>query len=108
MSVTRSLILAGAESAWLRERATKAAFVRRSVSRFMPGEAKEDALEAARQLQAAQGTGTIFTHLGENLTSMAEAEAVMAHYLELIEAIRAAGLNSHVSVKLTQLGLDLD
>ena len=108
MSVLRSLILSGAESPWLRDRATRIAFVRRSVSRFMPGEAKEDALDAARQLQSRQGLGTIFTHLGENLTSMAEAEAVTAHYLGLIDDIRAAGLNAHASVKLTQLGLDLD
>ena len=107
MSVMRSLILAGAESAWLRERAMRAPFIRRSVSRFMPGETMEDALGAARRIEARQGNGTLLTHLGENLASLAEAEAVTAHYLELIDRVQAAGLDSQVSVKLTQLGLDL-
>ena len=54
-------------NAWLRERATKTAFVRRSVSTFMPGERLEDAMAAAAA-QKAQGIDTIFTKLGENLT----------------------------------------
>ena len=54
-------------NAWLRERATQTAFVRRSVSTFMPGERLEDAMAAAAAQQA-QGIDTIFTKLGENLT----------------------------------------
>ena len=46
--VMRKLLLAGSTNPWLRERATKTAFVRRSVSRFMPGEQIDDALRAAR------------------------------------------------------------
>lgn len=107
MSIMRRLILAGAENVWLRERAVRARFVRRSVSRFMPGEEMGGALEAARQIKARQGIGTLLTHLGENLTSLAEAEAVTAHYLELIDRVQAAGLDAQASVKLTQLGLDL-
>ncbi|HSK10529.1 MAG TPA: proline dehydrogenase family protein [Vicinamibacterales bacterium] len=107
MSIMRSLLLAGAESAWLRRRATRAPFVRRSVSRFMPGETMEEALEACRGLEAEQGAGSILTHLGENVASLAEATAVTAHYLELIDRIQGARLDAHVSVKLTQLGLDL-
>ena len=52
---------------WLRDRATKTAFVRRSVSRFMPGEQIDDALRAAAELKP-QGITTILTKLGENLT----------------------------------------
>ena len=51
---------AASTNAWLRERATKASFVRRSVSAFMPGERVEDAVAAATRQQA-QGIGTIFT-----------------------------------------------
>ncbi|HOC19285.1 MAG TPA: proline dehydrogenase family protein [Vicinamibacterales bacterium] len=103
----RRVFLAGAESAWLRGRAMRAPFVRRSVSRFMPGETMDDALEAARQIEAQQGTGALLTHLGENLSSLAEAEAVTGHYLRLIDRVREGRLDSQVSVKLTQLGLDL-
>src|SRR3979490_2492167 len=47
MSIARKLLLAASTNAWLRERATKTAFVRRSVSTFMPGERLRDALAAA-------------------------------------------------------------
>jgi proline dehydrogenase len=94
-------------NAWLRERATKTAFVRRSVSKFMPGERLEDAMEAAASQQQ-QGIGTIFTKLGENLTRIEAAEAVTRHYLDVLDKVKAAGLRAQVSVKPTQLGLDLD
>ena len=94
-------------NAWLRERATKTAFVRRSVSTFMPGERLEDAMAAAAAQQA-RGVGTILTKLGENVTSAAEAEEVTRHYLDVLDKIQAAGLNAQISVKPTQLGLDLD
>jgi len=107
MSLMRSVLLAGAESVWLREKAMRRPFVRRSVSRFMPGETVDEALAACRRQQEQHGTGTIVTHLGENLSSLAEADAVTADYLELIERIAGEKLDVQVSVKLTQLGLDL-
>ena len=107
MSIARKLLLAMSTNAWLRERATKTAFVRRSVSTFMPGERLEDAMAAAAAQQA-RGVATIFTKLGENVTSAAEAEEVTRHYLEVLDKIQAAGLNAQISVKPTQLGLDLD
>ena len=51
MSVMRSVLLAGSQSVWLRERATKYAFVQRAVRRFMPGEAFDDMLRAAEALR---------------------------------------------------------
>ena len=107
MSVMRSVLLAGADSVWLREKAMRWPFVRRSVSRFMPGETVDEALDACRRQQAQHGTGTILTHLGENLSSLAEAEAITADYLALIDRISSEKLDAQVSVKLTQLGLDL-
>src|SRR5688500_10998189 len=107
MSVMRNVLLASSTNAWLRERATKAAFVCRSVRKFWPGERVEDALAAARELQPPSIT-TILTALGENLTRAEEAEAVTRHYLEVFDKVEAAGLDAHVSVKPTQLGLDLD
>lgn len=107
MSVTRKLLLAGSTNPWLRERATKTAFVRRSVSRFMPGEQIDDALRAAAELKP-QGMTTILTKLGENLTGVDEAEQVTQHYLDVLDRIDASGLDAHISIKPTQLGLDLD
>ncbi len=90
----------------MRERATRYSFVRRAVSKFMPGETADAALAAAKTLQQVS-IGTVFTHLGENIKDPAEAERVTAHYVEVLDRIREMGLNTEVSVKLTQLGLDL-
>ena len=103
----RKALLAMSTNAWLRERATKTAFVRRSVSRFMPGEQIEDALRAAAELKP-ERINTILTKLGENLTRVEEAEQVTLHYLDVLDRVAAAGLDAQVSVKPTQLGLDLD
>ena len=51
MSVLRTMLLAGSENAWLKRQATRRLFVRRAVSRFMPGESVAEALGAARELQ---------------------------------------------------------
>jgi proline dehydrogenase len=107
MSLMRRVLLAGSTNPWLRERATKTAFVRRSVSRFMPGETSEDAVRAAQALKP-QGITTILTRLGENLTTAEEFEEVTAHYLDVLDQVAAAGLDAHISIKPTQLGLDLD
>lgn len=107
MGVARNLLLAVSTNAWVRERATKTAFVRRSVSSFMPGERLEDALGAAALLQQ-EGVGTILTKLGENLTRADEAEEVTGHYLDVLDNVSAGKLNAEVSIKPTQLGLDLD
>jgi len=107
VAIARNLLLAMSTNAWLRERATKTAFVRRSVSAFMPGERVEDAMQAAAAQQQ-QGIATMLTRLGENVTRGDEAEAVTRHYLEVLDAVHAAGLRAQISVKPTQLGLDVD
>jgi len=107
MGVMRKILLAGSTSPWLRRQATRRAFVRRSVSRFMPGERIDDALEAAAALEP-EGINTILTRLGENLTRLEEAEEVTQHYLDVLDRVHARGLDGQISVKPTQLGLDLD
>ncbi|HXH06859.1 MAG TPA: proline dehydrogenase family protein [Vicinamibacterales bacterium] len=107
MGLLRKALLAASVSPWLRRQATRRRFVRRSVARFMPGERLEDALAAAARLRS-EGITTILTCLGENLTQLDEAEAVAAHYLDVLDRVHAAGLDAQISVKPTQLGLDLD
>ena len=107
MGLMRSALLMASQNSWLREKAPRYKFIRRSVERFLPGESLDDALAAARRLADAR-IGTLLTHLGENVTDPAEAEGVTNHYLEVLGRIRTAGLPSEISVKLTQLGLDLD
>lgn len=106
MSLMRSLLLAASQNPWLRDHASHYKFVRKSVSRFMPGETLQDALGAAQTLRGKK-IGTVFTHLGENISDRSEAQHVTDHYLQVLEGIRLKGLQTEISVKLTQLGLDL-
>ncbi len=103
----RTILLWMARNPWLRERLPRLQFVRRAVRRFMPGEDVDAALEAASHL-AGDGQGILFTRLGENLAVIAEADAVAAHYNDVLD--RQAGLPRPIelSVKPTQLGLDID
>jgi len=107
MSVMRSVLLAASDSRWMRQQAPRMGFVKKAVKRFMPGEHVEDALAAAQDLKK-QGIATILTKLGENITELSEGDAVTAHYLEVLGQIKAAGLDCPISIKLTQLGLDID
>jgi proline dehydrogenase len=72
----------------------------------MPGEELEDGLLAAQKLHAL-GIGSILTNLGENVTREEDAEEVTRHYVGALDRIAASGINAHISVKLTQLGLDM-
>ncbi len=103
----RRVFLWAARNRWLKERLPRLRFMKRAVHRFMPGETLEDALAAALPLQAA-GIGSMYTRLGENLENLAAADEVAAHYLEAIDKIVASGIDGEISVKPTQLGLDID
>lgn len=107
MGMMRSVLLAGAESRWLRHQAPRLGFVRKAVSRFMPGEQPSDALNAAAALRQ-HDIATLLTYLGENIADIEEAERVTQHYADVLGRIRASELDALISVKLTQLGLDVD
>jgi len=96
-----------AGNAWLRVRVPRLWFARRAIRRFMPGEDAEAALTAAASFESL-GIGSVFTRLGENVTRIDEAADVAEHYLTLIDDLSRRELHGEISVKLTQLGLDLD
>ncbi len=103
----RTLLLWLARSTWFRDRIPRLPFARRAVRRFMPGEDMEAALDAAARFRSEQ-IGVLFTRLGENVTRDEDADATLGHYVALLDACAARGLRAELSVKLTQLGLDLD
>ncbi len=103
----RALLLWMARSTWLRERIPRLPFARRAVRRFMPGEEPEAALAQAEAFRA-QGIGTLFTRLGENVVRIEEGDATAQHYLDMLEQIVVRGIPGELSVKLTQLGFDID
>src|SRR5262245_2304452 len=103
----RRILLWMAGNRFLRDRLPKLWFARRAVRKFMPGERPESALDAGVQFQI-EGLSTLYTRLGENLTRLEEADEVATHYLWLLDQIRERRLDGEISVKLTQLGFDLD
>jgi proline dehydrogenase len=103
----RRILLWMARNRWLKEHLPRLPFARRAVRRFMPGETIEEALDAAERFRP-DGIGILLTHLGENLTDLSQAQAVTDHYHDVLDKVSARGLDAEVSLKLTQIGLDLD
>ena len=75
--------------------------------RFIAGETIDEAIAAARAIEAAGLTQTLDL-LGESVRTMAEADAATRAYLATIERIVGAGIGRNISLKLTQLGLTID
>ncbi len=98
---------------WLSEQSGVFEFIRRNrlarrvASRFVAGETLDSAIEASRPLNA-RGITVSLDLLGESVTSADEARAARDEVLRTLDGIASSGIDGNVSVKLTQLGLDLD
>jgi proline dehydrogenase len=75
--------------------------------RFIAGESVEEAIQAARGIHA-QGLLLTLDYLGESVAALDEADAATREYLRIIDVIVASGVERNISLKLTQLGLDVD
>ena len=75
--------------------------------RFIAGETVEEAVDAARALEARELRITL-DYLGESVRTMEEAQAATREYARLIDVIVGAGIEPNLSIKLTQLGCDID
>lgn len=97
---------------WLSERQSLAQFIRRNrlakklASRFVAGETPEEGVTAVRELNRT-GISASLDLLGESVANPDEARQARDTYLETLDRIRAAGVDANVSVKLTQMGLDI-
>ncbi|NOT07397.1 MAG: proline dehydrogenase [Gemmatimonadales bacterium] len=105
MSLARNTLLRMSRSRWLADKVMTRPFAKKAVKKFMPGEELADALTASEAL-GKDRLGTVLTKLGENLTSPNDADGVLDHYLRVFDDVKTRRLNTHVSVKPTQLGLD--
>jgi proline dehydrogenase len=103
----RTLLLWMARNPWLKQRLPRLWFAKRAIRRFMPGEDPEAALDAGAKFRA-DGISSMYTRLGENITELAEGDDTAEHYLWMMGEIEARDLDGEISVKLTQLGFDLD
>ena len=75
--------------------------------RFIAGETIQEAIEAARVVETRGMTETLDL-LGESVTNLEEAEAATRAYLRVLETVTTSGIGRNLSLKLTQLGLDVD
>ena len=103
----RQLLLKASENAWLRRNAGSSRLLRRAARRFLPGETLDDALAACGEL-AKRNIAGVLTYLGESVSDREEACAAARQYREALDRVRSCPFSVEISVKLTQLGLDLD
>ncbi|HSM36779.1 MAG TPA: proline dehydrogenase family protein [Longimicrobiales bacterium] len=103
----RDVLLALSESSLARRIATDAPFARSVVRRFVAGESEEDAIAAARALNG-DGMHVSLDYLGEAVANQQEALAAEAAIERVVRAVARDDLDANVSVKLTQLGQDID
>jgi len=107
MPILRSAFIALSRNQPLRQFSERSSLGRRMSSRFVAGLTVDDALRTAEAIQA-QGIASTLDSLGENVTTPQEAQRSADIYHRLLDAIQSRKLNANVSVKLTQMGMDLD
>lgn len=105
--VTRSALIYLSRQEGLKEFAARFSLFKRLTTRFIAGESTDEAVAAIRELNA-RGCSASFDHLNESVGSIAETEAEVREYLDVLVGIEQTGIDSNVSIKLTQFGLEID
>src|SRR5438552_18584450 len=105
--LTRSALIYLSRQERLKEFATHFKLFKKLTTRFIAGENINEAIAAIRDLNA-RGCSASFDHLNESVTSTAETEAEVREYLDVLARIDESGIDSNVSIKLTQFGLAID
>ena len=105
--VARSTLLYLSRQEGLKDFATKFSPFKKLTTRFVAGENIDEAVETIRAINATGATAS-FDHLNEGVSRAAETEEEVREYRQILARIDEAGINSNVSIKLTQFGLDID
>ena len=103
----RSLLLFLSEREIPKKLLLRSSLGRKLATRFIAGEELEDAIRVTRRLNQ-QGFDVTLDYLGESVYDPAAAEEACRVYMTILDRIAAEKLRSHISIKLTQLGLDID
>lgn len=103
----RSILIYLSKAAWARQIVTKWDFAWRAASRFIAGEELEDAIRVIKVLNA-KGINATLDELGEHTSSPEKACRATQDILRMLHTMNQAGVQSNVSIKLTQIGLALD
>jgi proline dehydrogenase len=104
--LSRTLVLKVAELPAFKQWIKHSCLTQGLIKRFIAGEDLETALRAARQLNQ-EGFLVALDYLGEDTHCVEDANHAAEQYITLLEQIHKSGVNSCISIKLTQLGLDL-
>ncbi len=105
--LTRSALIYLSRQEGLKEFATKFPPFKKLTTRFIAGETTEQAVAAIREINA-RGASASFDHLNESVNSVAATEDEVREYLHLLKLIDERKIDSNVSIKLTQFGLEID
>jgi proline dehydrogenase len=106
-TVLRTMLLYLSRQQGLKKIAAELPGFKHLVRRFIAGEKITDAIAAVQELNRL-GISATLDHLGESITSETAAQQEVREYWQALQRIDEAGVNSNVSLKLTQLGLDID
>lgn len=105
--LTRSALIYLSRQEGLKDFATRFSLFRKLTTRFIAGENIDEAVAAIKDVNTRGCTAT-FDHLNESVTGTAETEAEVREYQDVLARIDASGIDSNVSIKLTQFGLEID
>jgi len=105
--ITRSALIYLSQHEGLKDFATRFRPFKKLTTRFVAGETIDEAVEAIRRINAS-GCSASFDHLNESVGKADETKAEVNEYLRILEQIDATGINSNVSIKLSQFGLEID
>jgi len=105
--LTRSALIYLSRKEGLKNFAARFGLFKKLTTRFIAGETTDEAVAAIRDINA-RGCSASFDHLNEGVSSVAATEGEVSEYLHLLDLIDQTGINSNVSIKLTQFGLDID
>jgi proline dehydrogenase len=107
MAILRSAFITLSKNAALRRFSERSTLGGKLSSRFVAGMGVDDVLRAAEVLNS-HGISASLDSLGESVATPAEARKSADIYHQLLDAIKQRGLNANVSVKLSQMGLEVD
>jgi len=104
--LTRSALIYLSRQEGLKEFAAKFSLFKKLTTRFIAGETTDEAVAAIREINA-RGCSASFDHLNESVGSVEATTDEVREYLHLLELIDQTGIDSNVSIKLTQFGLEI-
>src|SRR2546422_8021590 len=105
--ITRSALLYLSQQEGLKDFAARFTPFKKLNTRFVAGENIEEAIAVIRQINK-RGCSASFDHLNESVTDEWEAASETREYLTVLARIEETGINSNVSIKLSQFGLQID